>query len=79
MRISDLVAHLRPLNPPLLRYRCECGFPCYSRGQESYHRDGACIAIRRLLNVMSARIRLGHYDHTGLETSGLVLLERLNP
>jgi hypothetical protein len=78
VRISDLVTHLRSLNPPLLRYRCECGFPCYSQGQENYHRDGACIAIRRMLNVMAARIRLGHDDHIGLETSGVVVLERLS-
>ena len=79
MGISDLVAHLRPQNPPLPRYRCECGFPCYSQGQESYHRDKACLATRSMLNVMSARSRLGHDDHTGLETNGLILLERLNP
>ncbi len=57
-----------------LRYRCKCGFPCYSAGQEQYHRDGACFAIRRMVSVMVARERCGRRDHTGLEVDGMRLL-----
>ncbi len=56
-----------------LRYRCNFGFPCFSAGQEQYHRDGACLAIRRILSVMAARERCGRRDHTGLEVDGMRL------
>ncbi len=56
-----------------LRYRCKCGFPCFSAGQEEYHRDGACLAIRLMVGVMAARERHGRHDHTGLEVAGMRL------
>ena len=62
-----------------LRYRCKCGFPCYSAGQEQYHRDGACLAIRRMVSVMVARERCGRRDHTGLEVDGMRLLRTARP
>ncbi len=62
-----------------LRYRCKCGFPCYSAGQEQYHRDGACLAIRRMVSVMVARERCGHRDHTGLEVDGMRLQRTVRP
>ncbi len=56
-----------------LRYRCKCGFPCYSEGQEQYHRDGVCLAIRRMVSVMAARERNGRRDHIGLDVGGMRL------
>ncbi len=56
-----------------LRYRCKCGFPCFSAGQEEYHRDGACLAIRLMVGVMAARERHGRHDHGGLEVAGMRL------
>ena len=60
-------------NVTRLRYRCKCGFPCYSASQEQYHRDGACLAIKRMVSVMAARERCGVRDHTGLEVDGMRL------
>ncbi len=62
-----------------LRYRCKCGFPCYSAGQEQYHRDGACLLIRRMVSVMAARERCGRRDHTGLEVGGMRLQGTTRP
>ena len=62
-----------------LRYRCKCGFPCYSAGQEQYHRDGACLAIRRMVSVMAARERCGRRDHNGLEVGGMRLQRTAHP
>ncbi len=55
------------------RYRCECGFPCYTVEQEAYHRDRACLAIRRMVGVIGARERCGRYDHAGLKVNGITL------
>ena len=63
---------------PRPRYRCKCGFSCFSEGQESYHRDGVCLAIRRVMNVMSARERCGIQNHVGLDVNGIVLQQRLS-
>ncbi len=76
MSVSQFVAGLMLKSQP--RYRCECGFPCYSEGQESYHRDGLCLAIRRVVNVMSARERCGVENHVGLDVNGIVLQQRLS-
>ncbi len=76
MSVSQFVAGL--MSKSQLRYRCECGFPCFSEGQESYHRDGMCLAIRRVVNVMSARERCGVEDHVGLDVNGVVLQQRLS-
>ena len=64
-----------------LRYRCKCGFPCFSAGQEQYHRDGACLAIQLMVSVMAARERYGRLDHAGLEVAGMRLQRtpRLRP
>ncbi len=62
-----------------LRYRCKCGFPCFSAGQEQYHRDGACLAIRLMVSVMVARERCGRRDHTGLEVAGMRLQRMAHP
>lgn len=76
MSVSQFVAGWT--SSPRPRYRCECGFPCFSEGQESYHRDGMCLAIRRVLNVMSARERCGIENHVGLDVNGIVLQQRLS-
>ena len=55
------------------QYRCECGFPCYTVAQEAYHRDRACLAIRRMVGVIGARERCGRYDHAGLQVNGITL------
>ncbi len=62
-----------------LRYRCKCGFPCFSPGQEQYHRDGACLAIRLMVSVMAARERCGRRDHAGLEVAGMRLQRTARP
>ena len=62
-----------------LGYRCKCGFPCYSAGQVEYHRDGVCLAIRRMVSVMVARERCGHREHTGLEVAGMRLQRAARP
>jgi len=60
-----------------LLYRCSCGFPCYSEGQEAYHRSRACISVKRVLAVVAARERSGHQVHVGVEVNGLVLRRML--
>lgn len=60
-------------------YRCSCGFPCYSDGQERYHRSGVCLAVKRVLAVVSARERAGQQLHLGVEVDGLVLRQMLTP
>ena len=55
------------------RFRCRCGFLCYSRGQERYHRNGLCRSLRRTLAVMAARERTGQRDHMGLVVDGISL------
>ena len=60
-----------------LRYRCKCGFPCFSADQEEHHRDGACLAIRLMVGVLAARERHGRHDHTGLEVAGMRVQRRL--
>lgn len=59
---------------PKPRYHCECGFRCYTIDQEMYHRDGTCLAIRRMLGVIAARERLGHRDHAGIQVDGFLVL-----
>ena len=56
-----------------IRYRCACGFPCYSEEQEIYHRQRLCLAIRRMLSVFVARERLGLCDHRGIVVGGIAL------
>lgn len=59
------------MNTPI--YICECGFKCYGKPQEEYHKSKICLQVKHLMSVMKARERLGHKNHDGLKVDGLVI------
>ena len=67
---------MKSIFPVKPRYVCKCGWHCYLKEEEEYHRDGTCFQIKRLLSVIISRERSGVLDQAGLEVDGIVVLSQ---